>query len=82
MNRIDKYYRFTYKTQKISGLNRQINAERSEIVNAGVVKLVDALDSKSSPPCEGASSILASGTSEKKGTHLGALFCFRHFVPS
>ena len=40
-----------------------INYFSYKILCAGVVKLVDALDSKSSGPCVRASSILASGTS-------------------
>ena len=66
-NGIDKYHRFTYKTLKNFEPTRYLNGLRSQTVYAGVVKLVDALDSKSSPPCEGASSILASGTNSTKG---------------
>ena len=44
-----------------------INNFTYKIDYAGVVKLVDALDSKSSGPCVRASSILASGTIKNKG---------------
>ena len=43
-----------------------------------IIKYWDAKFSKSSPPCEGASSILASGTNGKKGTCSGTLLCFEH----
>ena len=44
-----------------------INNFTYKIIYAGVVKLVDALDSKSSGPCVRASSILASGTRKIRG---------------
>ena len=49
-----------------------------------MVKLVDALDSKSSGPCDRASSSLASGTSKFKGlSHIrdSPFFCCRQLSP-
>ena len=54
----------TFHYLLIRSLQNQVNTANNF---AGVVKLVDALDSKSSGPCVRASSILASGTSRKLG---------------